>query len=146
MSPPSPDGSTSIPSSATAATADGATAYARYYLRLVSDAFATAEAAQLIAASSEDCEGCQAIIDSVQTLAPQGRHREGGEYLIREVVAPPVVNGDVVVLVTYERALGRIVNAEGLVVESAPAVPRTSAQMRLLRRGSGWQVQGYRVV
>ena len=136
----------SPPPEAAAETAAGASAFARYYLGLISQAFATANPEVLRAVTAPGCEGCERLIASVEDLRMQERKRVGGEYLVREAAAPPVVNGDVVVDISYERAAGGVVDASGSVITSSPPVPLTNAQVRLLRRGGGWVVQGYRVV
>ncbi len=131
---------------ATAATPAGASAFARYYVESIGQAFATADSTGLRAATLPGCEGCEAIIGAVDSLRPLGQRRIGGEYAIVDVAAPAFENGDVVLLLTYTRTAGQIVNGEGVVVDSAPAVPLTTAQMRLLHRQGRWFVQGYRVV
>jgi hypothetical protein len=135
-----------LPSEAAAETPEGAAAFARYYLNVLGQAFAAADPTQLDSLSAPGCEGCDALISSVRGLRDEGGRRVGGEYVVKSVAAPPVENGDVVVEIAYERTASQIVGRDGLVTASAPAVPRTSVQMRLIRNESGWVVQGYRVV
>ncbi len=135
-----------VPPEATAETPQGASAFASYYLELVEVAFATADAGAVKDASASGCGGCDALIGSIEGLQRQGRKRIGGDYVIGETLAPAVVKGDVVVDITYERRAGRVVDASGQVLETADPVPVTNAQMRLIRRGGSWIVQGYRVV
>jgi hypothetical protein len=135
-----------MPSEAAAETPQGAAAFARYYLDVVGRAFATADPSLLDQLSAAGCGGCDALIASVNELREQGRKRVGGEYTVTSVAAPPVEEGDVVVEIAYVRAAGEVVDAAGRVQASAPAVPQTNAQMRLVRSGRSWIVQGYRVV
>jgi hypothetical protein len=135
-----------LPPEANEETAEGAAAFAGYYLRIVGLAFQEADATRLQELSASGCEGCDALIAAVQTLQQEGQKRLGGDYLVRGVAAPPVEGGDVVVEISYERVAGQVVDEGGRVVASAGPVPPTNAQMRMLWRDGGWQVQGYRVV
>jgi hypothetical protein len=135
-----------LPPEATPETSDGAAAFARHYLGVIGEAFAEANPTELQRLSAPGCEGCDALIESVQGLQAAGRKRVGGEYLVKTVAAPPVEEGNVIVDVSYERQPGRVVDAQGHVSATAPAVPTTNAQLRLIRFGGGWIVQGYRVV
>jgi len=135
-----------IPPEATAETSQGASAFAAYYLKLVEDAFATADPQALKEASAPGCGGCDALIGSVDGLRRQGHKRIGGNYVVREALAPAIVDGDVVVDIAYERPAGRVIDTSGTVLETADPVPLTTAQMRLIRRDQTWVVQGYRVV
>ena len=130
----------------TAPTIEGAGEFARHYVRLIGEAFASADASSLRTASAPGCEGCDAIISAVDSLQPEGLRRVGGGYSVIDVAIPPVENGDVVLLLTYARAASEIVDYNGAVVDTAPAVPPTTAQMRLIHRQGEWVVQGYRVV
>jgi hypothetical protein len=143
---PSPAAALPVPPEATPETAAGAAAFARYYLDVLGLAFETADPTQLRSLSASGCGGCDALITSVAELQEQGRKRVGGRYLIKDVAAPPVEAGDVIVEVVYEREAAQVLDAQGQIVASAPSVPMTNAQLRLLRRGEAWVVQGYRVV
>lgn len=149
--PPVPSASPSVsvvalPSEAAAETPEGAAAFARYFFEVVGAAFASADPAALQAVSAPGCGGCDALITSVKELQEQGRKRVGGTYVLKSVAAPPVEAGDVTLEISYERAAGQVVDASGRVYASAAPVPPTNAQLRLIRRGSSWVVQGYRVV
>lgn len=135
-----------LPSEAAAATPQGAAAFARYYLEVLGAAFQAADPSSLDELSAPGCGGCDALITSVRELQAEGRRRVGGEYIVKSVAAPPVEQGDVVVEIAYERAAGQVVDATGRVTASAAPVPPTNAQMRLLRNGNSWIVQGYRVL
>ncbi len=135
-----------LPSEAAQATPEGAAAFARYYLDVIGSAFATADPSRLDELSAPGCGGCDALIAAVQELQEQGRKRVGGEYIVTSVAAPPVEEGDVIVEIAYKRSAGQVVDAAGEVRASAPPVPVTNAQLRLLRRGDSWIVQGYRVI
>ncbi len=105
-----------IPPEATAETSQGASAFASYYLKLVEAAFATADPQALKEASAPGCGGCDALIGSVEGLKRQGHKRIGGNYVVREALAPAIVDGDVVVDIAYERPVGRVVDASGTVI------------------------------
>lgn len=150
--PPVASGSPSVasvgplPSEAAAATAEGAAAFARYYLEVIGAAFASADPTQLEALSAPGCGGCDALIGSITELREQGRKRLGGDYIVKSVAAPPVERGDVILEIAYAREAGQVVDETGRVFASAPPVPVTNAQLRLIRQGMSWVVQGYRVV
>jgi hypothetical protein len=85
------------------------------------------------------------LIFSIEDLKAQGHARTGGAYVVKEVAAPPIVDGDVVVEISYERPASQIRNAEGAVLVSFGPVPITNAQVRLMYTDDGWVVRGYRV-
>lgn len=134
-----------LPPEAAAETAEGAAAFARYYLQVIAEAFAAGDSTVLRMTSAPGCGGCDALISSVENLQRQGRKRVGGDYQVKSALAPAVIRGDVIVDVTYERSAASIVDSAGQVFATAAPVPVTSAQLRLLYREAGWAVQGYRV-
>lgn len=136
----------SIPVEAMPETPAAASAFAEHFLKSVGEAFSAANPDLITALSSSQCGGCIELAGSVQSLKDEGKRRDGGEYLAIEAVAPAFQNGDVVVDVTYERSAASVVDATGAITASAPATPRSTAQLRLLRQDAGWVVQGYRVV
>jgi hypothetical protein len=127
-------------------TVEGASAFARHYVETIGIAFNLADAQRLRDMSARGCEGCDALIGSVQRLQESKHSRVGGNYEVTDVATPPIEQGDVVLLLTYTRQPSEIVDAAGAVVDRAPAVPLTTAQMRLVYSSDGWRVQGYRVV
>jgi hypothetical protein len=127
-------------------TVEGASAFARHYVETIGIAFNLADAQRLRKLSARGCEGCDALIGSIRQLQKSKHSRVGGNYEVTDVATPPIEQGDVVLLLTYTRQPSEIVDAAGTVVDRAPAVPLTNAQMRLVYGSDGWRVQGYRVV
>lgn len=134
------------PAEAAEEDADGASAFARHYVALIADAYARGTTDDLRAASAPGCEGCDAIIRAADEVAALGEKRVGGGYTVEEVASPPVQNGEVVVLLSYTRSAARFVDESGSVVATTAPVPRTSAQLMLIRQGNSWLVQAYQVV
>lgn len=126
-------------------TVDGASAFAREYVRLIGDGFATGRSAMLRKHTAPGCEGCEALIGAIDRAAAEGLRLRGGQYEVSTVATPPIEGGDVVLLLTYTRSESEVLNAADAVVERAPAVPMTTVQMRLIYGSSRWLVQGYRV-
>ncbi len=147
VSTPSPTAAPvpSPPAEAAAETPDGASAFARYYHAMIDDAFRRGDPAGLMAISASDCGGCNDIIESVRKVAARGERQRDGGYQISSVVSPPVENGDVVLLVDFTVSRGSFIDTAGQVASTTAPEPRTTAQMRLVRRGRSWIVQGYRI-
>lgn len=139
----------SVPPLPAAAQGDGpeaASEFAKYYLGLVTRAFATGDSATLRSLSDAGCEGCQALAAAVDELAAQGRRAEGGEYTFTSAVAPGSEKQDYIVLIDYSRAVTRIRDSQGAVVAEEPAVSGRTSQMRVVREGERWVVYGYQVL
>lgn len=134
------------PAVAAAATSAGAAAFAEYFLTSIDAALATADPTPISDLSLAGCGGCAALARAVAGLAAAGQRQQGGNYASVRAVAPGIRNGDVVVDITYMRGAGRIVSTDGTTVRLTPPVGQTLAQVRLLRRGRTWRVQGFRVV
>jgi len=135
-----------VPPEATSETAQAASAFARYYMQLLNQAYAAADPAGVQAVSAPGCGGCENLIGAIDELRKDGQRSVGGEYRVVTAVAPAVINGDVIVDISYERPAGQIVGAQDRTVESAAPVPLTEAQLRLVRKNGEWRVQGFRVV
>lgn len=143
---PTPAATASAPPvEAFAETAEGASSFARHYLKVLNVAFVSGDASAVRAVSQSDCEGCANLIAALEQK-PKENRVIGGEYQVVAIASPPVINGDVIVDVTYTRAAAQVIGPAGQVVTSLPPTPRIDAQMRLLRRDSSWTVAGFRLV
>lgn len=142
---PSPATALPVPPEATPETPQGAAAFARYYLELMNEAFASGDSSAVMAVSAAECEGCQNLIGAIERGDEPGETVTGGDYEVVFAEAPPVENGDVVVELRYALSEVEVRKADGT-VEKIPAEPAVDAQMRLLRKGGGWVVQGFRNV
>lgn len=139
----------SVPPLPAAAQGDGpeaASEFAKYYLSLVTRAFATGDSTALLSLSDDGCEGCRALAAAVDELAAQGRRAEGGDYAFTSAVAPGSENQDYIVLIDYSREATKIRDSQGAVVAEEPPVSGRSSQMRVVKEGGRWVVYGYQVL
>jgi hypothetical protein len=90
-----------VPPEATPETAQGAAAFARYYLELVNRAFASIDATAVRSVSDPDCGTCSDLIRAIEESPTAGERFEGGDYEVIFAESPPVENGDVIVDVRY---------------------------------------------
>ncbi len=128
------------------ATVDGASAFAREYVRLIGQGFAEADSRAVRQRSAPGCEGCDALIRAMDDAERAGLRQRGGDYEVSSVATPPFESGDVVLLLTYSRGASEIVDVAGATVDRGAAVPATTVQMRLVYGSGGWLTQGYRIV
>ena len=150
--PPLPTAATSsptpvalpVPPEATPETPQGAAAFARYYMQVLTEAFRSADAMQLRALSDPGCGGCNNFIGAVEGSAAANERTEGGEFTVVFAESPPVEDGDVIVDLRYSRTGARVVTGDGTVRVELPPDPPIDAQMRLVRKGAGWIVMGFR--
>lgn len=136
----------SPPAEAAAETPDGASAFARYYLALIDDAYRRGDTTALAAASAPGCGGCDSIMQSVRAVIGRGERQVQGAAVVQAVAAPPVQNGDVILLIDFTVPSKTFVDQTGSTVATTAPTARTTAQMRLVRRADAWLVQGYRIV
>ena len=134
-----------VPEAAKPNTSAAASAFATFFVTNIGRAFQQAEVKFISSYIAPGCGGCEALVASVRELAAAKQRRIGGEYLDIQAVSPRVVAADVVVSVSYRRSEAKIVNEDRTVAMTSPAVPVTQVQVRLIRRGTSWSVQGYRL-
>lgn len=150
--PPVASGSPSVasvgplPSEAAAATAEGAAAFARYYLEVMNAAFAGADADLVRRLSDAGCGGCNNLIGAIEEPGKEGERVEGGEYVVDFAEAPPVEGGDVIVQLRYSLTEVRVYGPDGALLRRKDPVEDLDAEMRLLRRDQSWVVAGFRNV
>jgi hypothetical protein len=135
-----------VPPEATPETAQGAAAFARYYLELVNRGFASVDAAAVRSVSDPGCGTCSDLIRAIEERPPAGERFEGGDYDVIFAESPPVQNGDVIVDIRYRIGELRVYGPDGKLLRSTPTQAPTDAQMRLNRRGNSWMVRGFRSV
>lgn len=135
-----------IPPAAKEKTAEGASAFASYYLDLVGRSFESADATALRALTSDACGGCQALIDDIEALRSQKRRRQGGGYEVSAAVSPALETEVAIVDIRYSRSAANIVDTMGAVVASAPPVAAQDAQLQVEFGIAGWTATGYRIV
>ena len=136
----------SVPPEASAETAQGASAFVRYYLDVVNRSFATGEAAPVQALSMSDCAGCRNLIQAISAPTTANERVEGGDYKVLEVASTPASPQVMSSLVTYSLTEVRVVDAVGTLVRSTPARPPVAANMTLQRTNGSWLVATFRNV
>ena len=149
--PPVPSASPSpsvvpMPSEAAAETPEGAAAFARYFFAVVNAGLESGDAGHLRKISSPDCGGCRSLASAIEEEPSAGERIVGGLFDVLSAESPPVDAGDVIVEVSYAVSEIKVYGSDGAILRSTAAVPRTNGQVRLLRNGQGWIVQGFRSI
>lgn len=131
-----------MPPEAREQTAEGAAAFAQYYLELVEFAYSTGEVATLESLASPDCEFCEVTTQNISTIYDRGGRIEGVDISISSPVAtPPDANGSVVTML-YSETASRAVAADGSTINETPAVAEKAIEIYLLTSGDRWLVFG----
>jgi hypothetical protein len=141
---PTPQALPTPPTEALAETPQGAAAFTRYYIGLISEGFRAGDATAVRAFSDPGCGGCNNFIGAIEDEVPDGERVEGGDLSVAFAESPPIQGGDVVVTLRYAIDEIRVLNAGGDVLRVTPAEPAIDAEMRLVRRDGGWVVMGFR--
>ena len=133
-----------LPSEASTATPQGASAFARHYLQALTIAYHEANSSPLRALSDPGCGGCNNFISAIEGSRASGERTRGGVFKVEFAEAPPIEDSETLVELRYSRTAGTIVDEHGDVGVTLPADPSVDAQMRLLYTPSGWRVLGFR--
>ena len=133
-----------VPSAAESATPQGATAFAKHYLEVLTTAFHEADARSLRQLSDADCGGCNNFIAAVEASATEKERTEGGIFEVVFAEAPPLQSDETIVELRYLRSAATIVDSRGTTVTTLAADPPLDAQMRVRRLGESWLVLGFR--
>ncbi len=126
---------------ADAPTADGAEAFARYWIDVVNSAYVTLDTKQLREISSPSCQTCRNYIKSLGESAQLEETYEGGQYRVRSAAATPPVGRASRVLVSYSAPRLVVRNKAGKVVDTERAEKRGTLVIDLSRHGSSWLVK-----
>ncbi len=126
---------------ADAPTAEGAEAFARYWIDVLNVAFATLDPGQLQAMSEPTCKTCSNYAGSLRASARDGEVYEGGRYRVLSVVSAPVAGRSARVLLTYSTPKLVVRNRAGDVIDTVPRSKRSTLVIDLLRRDEGWRVK-----
>jgi hypothetical protein len=135
-----------VPPEATPDTAEGAAAFAKYYLAVLEEALRSGEPGRLRELSDSGCGGCRNLIGAVERAQAAGQVVRGGEFVVLSAVSPAPEQGEAMVDLRYSREAGELVTLAGEVVEPIQPEPPIDAQMRVARAGTGWRVLGFRAV
>lgn len=149
--PPAPSPSVSaspaalvVPPEARPATAEGASQFARFYLKVLSEAFVSGDVTQLQAISHPDCGTCSEFIKLTKADAAAGKQYEGGAFSPISAEATASAAGDDLVDVFYSRAASTTRDASGAVLKRGPGTKRELLQMRAVRVADRWLARGIR--
>jgi hypothetical protein len=126
-----------------AETAEGAAAFARYWIKVLEQSLATGDATQLKTLSDDGCGGCTNLVGAAEG-GEAGESIRGGRFVVQFAEAPPIEGDETIVALRYSRGGGELLNADGTVI--APVAPEgpVDAEMRIKRRDGSWIVLGFR--
>jgi hypothetical protein len=133
-----------VPTAALIASPQGASAFARYYIAVLNDAFAAKDASLVRQLSDPACQGCRNLIGAIEGPSNNGERVEGGDFSIDYAEAREVAPGDALVDIRYSVEPIRILDAKGRLLETRPRTTAIDAQLRLLMVGDAWSVRGFR--
>lgn len=130
-----------VPSAATAETPQGAAAFARYYMDLLTRGFDASDASAIRAVSASDCTSCNNYIGAIEEPPTPGERVVGGAFRVEFAEAAPTQTENALVDLRYTVAEIRVLNDAGQVLRTTPPEPAIDAQMLLSRRDGGWIVR-----
>ena len=136
--PPSAVPVVTKPPEADAATAAGAEAFARYWMAVADQAFATLDSAPLDRISGHQCATCQSYIESIERSSGNRERYDGGRIAVEDAAATPLSGRSAVVLLTYDVTELRVYDERGALIDTVPAKKRVALNFTLQRTGSGW--------
>lgn len=144
-STPSSSAAPGVPESARAATPDGAAAFARYYLRVVDEAWAKGQPERLEELSAVGCDTCDNFIRVATENRDQRLTYEGGQTSVLSAEATLDQPGDAVVDVLFSKSASATRDSRGSEVGRSPAQKRVFAQMRVVADpATGWRARAIR--
>jgi hypothetical protein len=130
------------PPTAEPATAEGATAFVRYWFDALNHAVSTGNTAELEAASTRDCQVCTVATQTLRNGFRNGASLRGGSYAVREVLADGFWNPDRPKLqIVFDRGPRSLVRADGSLAEVLPGATFVRCQVVLNRVGDRWLVR-----
>jgi len=130
------------PPTAEPASAEGATAFVRYWFDALNHAVSTGNTAELEAASTRDCQVCTVATQALRNGYQNGASLRGGTYAVREVLADGFWNPDQPKLqIVFDRGPRSLVRADGSLAEVLPGVTFVRCQVVLDRLGDRWLVR-----
>ena len=126
------------PPEADKATAAGAEAFARYWIAVADEAFATLNSSSLAKISGPKCATCQSYIESIERSSRNRERYAGGQISVKEAAATPLSGATAVVLLVYDVTELRVYDERDALIDTVPAKERVSLNFTLRRRGSTW--------
>jgi hypothetical protein len=136
-----------VPPEATPETAQGASAFMRYFLEVVNRAYVARDASQVWALATENCDSCESAARDIDRLREADHVVPGTRYRLTFVAtAAPDKPGEY--LVDFEFDADPYVETDGAgeVVQEFPAQGGQVGQALLVRGTDGWRVDAIRLV
>lgn len=121
---PSAKASVDLPEAARAHTSDGAIEFAKFYAKILSDAYVHADDGPIRELSDPSCEACSGYADAVASAADQGMRMLSSRVKVASAqLSSTYTEADVTVDVIGVEQAGKVVNANGQVVQEIPETP-----------------------
>jgi hypothetical protein len=135
---PTPD---ALASAATAATPQGAAAFARYYYeKVVAEALVTLDSGAMRRHSASTCEVCRLQAEAVDRERKTGHRYAGGRIIVRAAEAAPPADGRVAVALVYDAAELRRTDQASPAPTPLAATTGVRLEVTVIRAGEGWKV------
>lgn len=132
------DPTVGVPTAARANTAQGATAFVRYWYEQLNLAYATLDADALDNLSDPTCQSCRGYIKNIRSIAAARQEARGVEFEVLAAEAPPLDDQIPLVSVLYRVSPYTIVSTDGQIVDESDGDDRLVADVQLKRQDDGW--------
>jgi len=126
------------PPAADKATAAGAEAFARYWMAVANQAFATLDSSALATISGPACATCESYIQSIKRSNRDGERYDGGEISVKYAAATPLSGTTATVLLVYAVTELRVYDDRGALIDTVPAKQRVALNFTLQRTSTAW--------
>ena len=135
-----------VPAAARVNTAAGAAAFVRFYLRLVNEAWSTADPDLLRPHVEKGCKTCQNQIATAIDLHRTGqRYADNAGAIGPAVIAPESSRRHVIVELLYDQLAADILDRSGHVVDHIPAM-KSQSQVAVTWGTAAWKVSEIKLV
>ena len=126
-----------------APTAKSAKAFVRYFWDVYNYSYAVLDATLLESISMERCKFCKSTRQEIARLRRGGLSAQGGEIVVRSVVAPPGdLSRGVIVTLVIDQAPGRTLNRDGSTSSTFESIRNMRSEVALRWTGASWRVYG----
>ena len=120
----------------------GATEFVRYWFATLAYAAQSGDVGPLGRASTDDCRGCRAAIETVQQSYSDGGRLDGGAYSLQDVQPSVLASGGLIsVSVIFDRSPRSALSPVGEVRGSLPGIAFAQCELRLVWAGKAWKVR-----
>jgi hypothetical protein len=136
-----------LPPEATPETAQGASAFVRYFFQVVNSAYRDLDPSMVHALSDPECNSCASIVEDINRLREAGLTVAGDRYRLDFVATPGLQPGEpVIVDLRFDGDAYVEVGRDGARGSSYPPTIDQEGQARLTRSGIEWRLLGLRLV